>query len=335
MMTLSGCQQKRELGMELELTCTPPHDWAAMLSFLALRAIPGVESVSGQRYIRTVRLEAGNGIFAVEPAAPGRLRLTVWGAEPAALPGIISRVRRLFDLDSDPAVIQSHLRRDPVLRPLVDARPGLRVPGAWEGFELALRAVLGQQITVGAATTLVGKVVHACADQLTGPLRPIGAREGLTHVFPTPQAVESLDVAKLGMPRSRAATLTSLATVARTDPTLLQPHGTLEEAVARLRTLSGVGEWTAQYIAMRALREADAFPATDIGLQRAMADANGKRPSATELVSRAQKWRPWRAYAAMHLWTADAHRLVAAQTAASRHLRAAGSANMANVALVG
>jgi AraC family transcriptional regulator of adaptative response / DNA-3-methyladenine glycosylase II len=219
----------------------------------------------------------------------------------AALPQIIARVRRVFDLAADPDTIGAHLALDPDLAPLVAARPGLRVPGAWDGFELAVRAIFGQQITVPAATKLLGKLVQAHGAPL-----PVTAKEaeGLTHLFPSPARIAGSDIAALGMPNARAAAVTSLARAIADDPMIFSRGASLEEAIAKLRSLPGVGEWTAQYIAMRELREPDAFPAADIGLMRAMTTADGRRPSPSELLSRAERWRPWRAYAALHLWAA-------------------------------
>ena len=222
----------------------------------------------------------------------------------SALPAIIARIRRVFDLAADPAAIGAHLAKDPTLAPLVAARPGLRVPGAWDGFELAIRAILGQQITVTAARGLAGKLVQAHGEPL--PAAVAGAVEGLTHVFPSPAALANTDFAALGMPRSRAAALAALAAAVVADPQIFGPRRSLEDAVRALRALPGIGEWTAQYIAMRELREPDAFPAADIGLMRALADAEGRRPNPAELLARAEAWRPWRAYAALHLWSSEA-----------------------------
>jgi len=287
----------------LDLPYTPPYHWASMLDFLAARAIPGMEEVWATGYARAIALGSVHGAFILEPRPEHRVRLTVHLADARALPEVVSRVRRLFDLDTDPGAIDSHLGRDPRLGPLVRAHPGLRVPGAWDGFELAVRAILGQQISVAAATALAGKLVHAYGEPL-GSLR--GAPTALTHLFPSAIRLESARIAELGMPRSRAVTLSSLAAAVLDDPAMFGSHRSLEEAVARLRSMSGVGEWTAQYIAMRALREADAFPATDIALLRALSTASGERPSPAQLLARAEAWRPWRAYAAVHLWMAQA-----------------------------
>ncbi len=274
----------------------PPYDWAAMLGFLQLRAIPGLERVANGIYSRAIVLNGVQGRISVQPAGGHALRASIRIAQLALLPNIIARLRRQFDLAADPLSIAAHLRTDPMLAPLLRQRPGLRVPGAWDGFELAVRAVLGQQITVSAAIRLAGRLVAAYGQPLKDSDRY------LTHAFPTPQALARADLGVLGMPRSRAAALNSVAAAAIANPDLFGANCDLETAIARLRSIRGVGEWTAQYIALRQLREPDAFPAADIGLMRAMVDARGRRPTASELLARAEPWRPWRAYAAQHLW---------------------------------
>jgi AraC family transcriptional regulator of adaptative response / DNA-3-methyladenine glycosylase II len=221
----------------------------------------------------------------------------------AALPSIIARVRRVFDLAADPDQIGEHLAQDSTLAPLVAARPGLRVPGAWDGFELAMRAIYGQQITVPAATKLLGKLVLAHGMRLSASVRD---SEGLSYVFPSLQAIASADATGFAMTGARARALIALAEAITADPMIFSRGADLEQAIAKLRALPGIGEWTAQYIAMRELREPDAFPAADIGLLRAMADASGRRPTPEQLLARAEAWRPWRAYAALHLWAAGA-----------------------------
>jgi AraC family transcriptional regulator of adaptative response / DNA-3-methyladenine glycosylase II len=294
-------------AIKLNLAYRPPFDWDAVLSFLRARAIPGVEAISDGRYMRTIGIGGASGVLVVEPETRNRLTATIRFPNLRALPTIIARVRRVFDLAADPVAIGDHLSLDPVLAPLVAARPGLRVPGAWDGFELAVRAILGQQITVSAATTLGGKFVAAFGDAIDDP----AAREcGLTHVFPTPAQIAAADLTVLGMPKTRRVALSSLAAAVVADPLLFGPRSNLEAAVEQLRSLAGIGEWTAQYIAMREVREPDAFPAADIGLARAMSDASGTRPAPSELLARAEQWRPWRAYAAMHLWTSESGFLV-------------------------
>lgn len=291
-------------AITVKLGYRPPYDWDALLAFLRTRAIPGVEAVSHGRYARTIAIGDGRGVLMVEPADGYSLRVTVRFPEIRHLPAIIARVRRVFDLAADPVAIGAHLGEDTILAPLVAVRPGLRVPGAWDGFELAVRAILGQQISVSAATQLAGKLVAAYGETLA---EDIVSEPGLTHVFPTPRQLAATDLGAVGMPKTRRSALLALAMAAVADPSIFGTCRTLEEAVARLRSLPGIGEWTAQYIAMRALREPDAFPAADIGLLRAMADRHGARPSPAELLAHAEHWRPWRAYAALHLWASEAH----------------------------
>jgi AraC family transcriptional regulator, regulatory protein of adaptative response / DNA-3-methyladenine glycosylase II len=280
----------------LLLRYRPPYDWRAMLDFLRARAIAGVESVEGDVYRRTIGLNDLHGTVAVQPADGNALRAVVRFPKLSALPNIIARLRRVFDLAADPDAIALQLTKDVALAPLVAARPGLRVPGAWDGFELAVRTVLGQQITVPAAIGLAGRLVARFGEKLQDP-DPI-----LTHVFPEPGVLADVDLSILGMPKSRAKTLSAVAAAVVADPQIFAAGRSLEEAVAQLRALPGIGEWTAQYIAMRQLREPDAFPAADIGLMRAMVNSEGVRPSANQLLAHAEQWRPWRAYAAQHLW---------------------------------
>ena len=293
---------KREAGaLSVHLAYRPPYDWDAMLSFLAARAIPGVERVLDNVYRRSIAIGAASGVLSVAPADRNRVNVTVRFPNMAALPSIIARVRRVFDLAADPDMIGAHLAQDPVLAPLVAARPGLRVPGAWDGFELAVRAIFGQQITVPAATKLLGKLVLAHGAVLPEEMRGV---DGLTHVFPSPACLAGVDLG-LGMPRARLTAVTSLATALVADPAIFSPGAGLDAAIAKLRALPGIGEWTAQYIAMRELREPDAFPAADIGLMRALATPDGRRPTPSELLTLAERWRPWRAYAALHLWASE------------------------------
>jgi AraC family transcriptional regulator of adaptative response / DNA-3-methyladenine glycosylase II len=286
----------------IRLPYRAPYDWDAMLAFLTARAIPGVETVRDGRYARTLSVGQARGVLMIEPGDGAYLKATLRFPKVEVWPAVIARVRRVFDLAADPAVIEAHLSEDPALAPLVAARPGLRAPGAWDGFELAVRAVLGQQITVHAARMLAGKITaeHGVVleDEAANAM-------GLTHFFPEPAALALVDVETLPMPRARGRALVGLAAAAAADPELFGMRRSLDEAVAALRALPGVGEWTAQYIAMRALREPDAFPSADIGLMRALEGPDGLRPSPAELLARAERWRPWRAYAASHLWAAD------------------------------
>jgi len=282
--------------ISLTLRYRAPYDWPAMLDFLKLRAIAGVETVEGDTYARTIGFGGLQGTVSVRPGPGDGLEATVRFANLSALPNIIARLRRVFDLSVEPEAIGQHLAKDPALAPLVVARPGLRLPGAWDGFELAIRAVLGQQITVPAAVQLASRLVARYGQPLSDP------QPGLTHLFPEPALLAQTDLSELGLPRSRAKTLSAVAAAVIADPDLLSAGHSLEEAVARLRAVPGIGDWTEHYIAMRQLREPDAFPAADVGLMRALTDPSGQRPDAAALLQRAQAWRPWRAYGAQHLW---------------------------------
>ena len=287
----------------LKLRYKPPYDWVSMLGFLSARAIRGVEVIRDGVYMRTIDLDGVHGIVMVRPGKGAALKVTVRFPRLSALPTIIARLRRVFDLAADPHAIGLQLSEDPTLARLVAMRPGLRVPGSWDGFELAVRAVLGQQISVSAAVGLAGKIVAAHGE----PLVLDGASvEGLTHVFPRPEQLAEIEPTTLPMPRARAAALVALAGSVAADPFIFSIGRDLDEVVAQLRSLRGIGEWTAQYIAMRELREPDAFPSADIGLMRAMTGPDGTRPTANVLLARAERWRPWRAYAAQHLWMSDA-----------------------------
>jgi AraC family transcriptional regulator of adaptative response / DNA-3-methyladenine glycosylase II len=293
-----------EAGVTLRLRYRPPYDWDSMLSHLHARAIPGVEVVENGVYRRTVGIDGSLG--SVEVAhLPQRasLGVTIRFPNVRSLPAIVTRVRRLFDTGADIETIDAHLSRDPLLAPLVARRPGLRAPGGWDGFELAARAILGQQVSVVAARGLAGKLVALYGE-------PVSTRyvshSKLTHVFPTAKCLASAESITLAMPGARRTSLKAVAEAVVADANLFRPFGTIEEAIARLRAIRGVGEWTAQYIALRALREMDAFPASDIGLLRGAAMIEGTRSSAAGLLTRAECWRPWRAYAAQHLWAAGA-----------------------------
>jgi AraC family transcriptional regulator of adaptative response / DNA-3-methyladenine glycosylase II len=212
-------------------------------------------------------------------------------------------VRRLFDVGADIETIDEHLSHDPQLAPWVALRPGLRPPGGWDGFELAVRAILGQQVSVAAARRLAGQLVA-----LHGEPVPENSdnHPGLTRTFPSAERLAAVASIGLGMPTARLKALKALALAAADDPNLFRPFGRIEEAIARLRAIQGIGEWTAQYIALRAIREMDAFPASDIGLLRGVVKVDGTAATPTSLLRRAESWRPWRAYAAQHLWAADA-----------------------------
>jgi AraC family transcriptional regulator of adaptative response / DNA-3-methyladenine glycosylase II len=266
-----------------------PYDWERILDFLRPRAYPGVELVEHGCYRRLARFGNAVGIVEVRRQDEGSLSVRI---DPALAPhalAAVSRVKRLFDCAADPAAIGAHLRRDPRLAPLVRRRPGLRLPGSWDGFETAVRAILGQQVSVAAATTLSGRLVAMCGDVFDG-----GA---LTRVFPRPEAVRDAPLASIGLPRLRAQALRRLAEEVSAGRLGLDGGEPLESLVDALCRLPGIGPWTAHYVAMRAAGEPDAFPGGDLILQRALGGGSGK-----EIEERSAPWRPWRAYAAMHLW---------------------------------
>jgi AraC family transcriptional regulator, regulatory protein of adaptative response / DNA-3-methyladenine glycosylase II len=281
-------------AISLTLDYRAPYDWSSLLAFVAPRATPGVETVCGDIWMRTVRLGSHRGWISVSPAADRhalRAKISV-SLAPALMP-LVFRLRRLFDLDAQPELIVGQLGSDPRLAPRVRARPGLRVPGAFDGVETAVRAVLGQQISVAAATTLAGRVASSLGDPIETP------HPELSRLSPTVErlagaSVESLSA--LGVLPARARTVRALATAALRGELVLSGTS-VPEALRQLEDVSGVGPWTAQYVAMRALGWPDAFPESDLGLRRALGGV-----SASEARRRAERWRPWRAYAAMHLW---------------------------------
>ncbi|WP_085580511.1 MULTISPECIES: DNA-3-methyladenine glycosylase [unclassified Pseudomonas] len=277
--------------MRLRLDVQAPYDWPAMLGFLGARAVAGMETVEAGVYSRIIGLNGVGGSVSVRPGDGDGLDVELDFPEPAAVPEIVARLRRLFGLDADVVRMQRHLAADPLLARLIAERPGLRVPGAWDGLELAFRAVLGQQITVTAAIRLAGKLVARYGEPIHSPV------PGLTHAFPEAGVLAVADLAALGMPKSRGRTLSGVAQALLDDPSLF------ESGVTRLLALHGIGDWTAQYIALRQLRDMDGFPTGDVGLLRALEVLEGRRPTARELTARAEAWRPYRGYAAQVLWT--------------------------------
>lgn len=297
-------------GVALRLRYRAPYDWEALLDFFRHRAIPGVEWVDDTRYVRTFAQDGDVGSVEVSHLpALASLLVRVRTARVAALPRVLNRVRRVFDVASDVAAIGAELRVDPLLAPLIEARPGLRVPGGWSGFELGVRAVLGQQVSVVAARQLGERLVRLCGT-------PVLLGAALTRLFPTPEQVAHADLSSLGVPRARAHALAALAQAALGDPRLFEPSSTIEATVARLCAVRGIGNWTAHYIALRAARDPDAFPSADRGILRGVAHClqdhdpadRGRRElwDPATLERHAERWRPWRAYAAQHLWAADA-----------------------------
>jgi AraC family transcriptional regulator of adaptative response / DNA-3-methyladenine glycosylase II len=305
----------------LRLAFRPPFDWDALAAYLGPRAIPGVEVATPGRYARTLRQGDAFGTVEVEPAAgANHLVATLRMSGAAPIIRVSERLRRLFDLSADPGRIDSELAADRDLAPRVRAHPGLRVPGAFDGFELAVRAILGQQVSVRGATTLAGRIAHVYGEKLPGLPGGDGGRELPSRVFPGAEALVDVDPRAVGLTGARANAISALARAVADGALDLDGGSDLERNVARLRELPGIGEWTAHYIAMRAMREPDAFPAADLGLRRAIGSAS--RPaSAGEVAARAEAWRPWRAYAALHLWTTPEIRPRGAPRGAPRQRR--------------
>jgi len=296
----SGGDVDRSGAITLKLPFSPPYDWDGILRFLAGRAIPDVEMVEEESYRRSFAFHNAQGAVEVTQATgESFLRATIRTTDVRVLPTVVARLRRLFDLDADITAIDSHLSQDPRLAKLVRIRPGARVPGAWDDFELAVRALLGQQISVPAARTLAGRIAAGFGLPYTAAI--VNGHRLPNLVFPSPEAVAGADLAAIGLTTARSRALQALSAAMAADPYLLRTCETLDETVAKLQALPGVGPWTAQYIAMRALREPDAFPASDLGLLRAMENGAG-RPTPKELLQAAEPWRPWRAYAAVRLW---------------------------------
>ncbi len=300
----------------LSLPYRAPFDWPGLLTYLSVRALPGVEQVEGDLWRRVVRTPRGAAWLEVRPARRGaRLELHVVDALDAGTrDDWTRRARHLFDLDLDPARLRADLGHDPLIGPLIARQPGLRVPGAWDGFELAVRAVLGQQVSVRGATTLAGRVVRACGE----PLAPAPSPPGLTHLFPTPAALARADLSTIGLTGARRRTLAQLGAAVAAG-LRLGPESDGAATRAHLQALPGIGPWTAEYVALRALRDADALPVGDLGLRRALA-REGRPASAQELHDAAEALRPWRGYAAMALWRHDAQ---AAPTPRTRRAREA------------
>jgi len=275
------------------LSYRPPYDWSAVLAFLRARATPGVEVVDDLSYRRTIVVDRQPGVIAVSRRDEGTaLDVDVRFPDPRALLSIVERVRRLFDLGADPAVIGGHLRLDPLLRGPLAQHPGIRTPGAWDGFELAVRAIVGQQISVRGATTLAGRLASLWGTAVDG-----GA--GLVRLFPTPMQLMQADVERAGVMPARADTIRALARAVASGGIVLDACADVSATVAALLALPGIGTWTAEYVAMRALGEPDAFPSGDLVLRRMAGDLNARA-----LDRRSEAWRPWRSYAVMLLWEA-------------------------------
>lgn len=287
----------------------PPYAWKGMLSFIAARATPGVEAVENGCYRRSISINDSHGYFEVSlDEANHALVARVQFGDPRSLFFITERIRSMFDLNADWAAIARTLKADPVLAARIKAEPGLRVPGCWNGFELAVRAILGQQVSVKGATTLAGRLVKTFGQEFS-------SAAGLTHIFPRPHALADANLASIGLPRARAETIRRLAQAMCDGRINFDSVVDSTQFLSNLCGIPGIGQWTAQYVAMRALGEPDAFPSTDLGLMRAM-----RLQSSRELEWLAEAWRPWRSYAAIHLWN-----IASAPQAGSKRTRSSPS----------
>ena len=269
----------------------PPYDWKGMLSFLAARAIPGVEAVRDGCYRRSISLNGTHGYFEVSlDQANHTLLARVGFGDPRSLFFITERIRAMFDLNADWASIAQSLKTDPILASRIKVHPGLRVPGCWNGFELAVRAILGQQISVKGASTLAGRLAKTFGQPFAGP-------EGITCIFPESDVLARSKLVGIGLTKARTETIRALARAVRDGRISFENVADSAEFLRRFCEIPGIGKWTAEYVSMRALGEPDAFPSSDLGLMRALG-----LNTARELERRAECWRPWRAYAAVHLW---------------------------------
>jgi AraC family transcriptional regulator of adaptative response / DNA-3-methyladenine glycosylase II len=282
----------------LRLPFRTPFDVNGMLRFLGTRAVRGVETFDGETYRRTLRLPRGAGI--VDLSDGGDHILCVLRLENVRdLGSAVQRCRSLLDLDADPVAVSDVLGSDPLLGALVRRSPGRRVPGSVDGAELAFRAVLGQQVSVAGARTLAGRLIARCGEPLPETLA--AERDGPTHLFPGPHAVAGAALDGLGVPSARRETLRDLARALAGGGIVLDPGSERGEVERRLLELRGIGPWTASYVAMRALRDPDAFLPSDLGIRKAICRL-GHAGDRRSVASLAERWRPWRAYATQHLW---------------------------------
>jgi AraC family transcriptional regulator of adaptative response / DNA-3-methyladenine glycosylase II len=285
-------------GLRLRLPFHGPLDWRALLDYFAARAIPGVEHVSGDIYRRTIVIDGDPGVLELSPGGEDHLLLRAHLPHWEGLIHVAARARRIAHLDLDLEEPARHLAADPMIGPLLDARPGLRPPGTWDPFETGVRAIVGQQVSVAGANTIAGRLVTRLGRPVPG-LRTLG----LSHTFPTAATLATADLSGLGLTGARAAAVRGFARAVVDGSVRLDRSLDLDRLVASVTALDGLGAWTAQYLALR-MGEPDAWPLTDLGLRRAL--ARRARDRGATVADAAERWRPWRAVAATHLWLADA-----------------------------
>ena len=292
-----------EDSITLRIDYRPPLHWPSLLAYLRFRITPGMDMIDGDQYVRTLRIGTHAGWLRLGLGSRANtLTATVPLSLTPVLGEVLARVRLVCDLDAHPQRVDEVLGSDPILGPYVAGRPGLRVPGAWSPFELASRTILGQQVSVSGANTLMGRL----AERFGSAVETQWA--GLSRVSATAESVAAAGVselAQIGMPTKRAEGLKAVAHAIASGEITLMPGDDVQATIAKLKALPGIGEWTAQYLAMRALRHPDSFPAGDLGLRRAL--ASDRMPSERETLAMAEAWRPWRSYAALHLWLGKAN----------------------------
>lgn len=303
-MAPSALRGRANVGLDclrLRLAYRAPFDWATMLDYLSRRALAGVEHIdlAQSAYARTIRYPQCEGWMRVtQDAGKDQLCLELAPTLSTVLMPLLAQVRQQFDLDANPALIEAHLRQDSLFATHLAAKPGLRVPGAFDAFELGLRTILGQQVSVAGASTLTARLIERFGTVAGSPWSTVNRH------FPSPAQLAALaaeEIAQIGIPLSRAQTIGAFAVFCAQGGLQFQPGTTLEEALTQLQQVRGIGAWSANYIALRALRFPDAFPAGDLGLQKAAA-GDGGRLTEKALLQRAQSWSPWRSYAALALW---------------------------------
>ena len=289
-------------ALSVLLPCRQPYAWQELLGFFDGRATPGVEVVEQGRYLRSIEVGGRHGVIDVSPG-DGALRLAVHGAGIESLFSIVQRARSMFDLDAAIDDITTTLQQDRELRGWLKQHAGLRVPGAWDGFELTVRAILGQQVSVKAATTFAGRIAARYGEKIDVTVADTG--NAPTRLFPTPRKLQRARLESLGIIRSRAQTIRDLSRAVVSGKLSFDTAQDLDGLRAALTSIRGIGDWTAEYVAMRAFKDPDAFPASDLGLLRAFDGPTNERMRPAELLARADAWRPWRAYAALLIWGSE------------------------------
>lgn len=283
-------------GLSLRLPFQPPLDWNRMLDYFSARAIAGVEHVSADTYRRTIVIDGDPGVLELSPGGPDHILLRAHLPHWEGLIHVVQRARRIFNLDADTEAATRHLVDDPIIGPLMRARPGLRVPGTWDPFETGVRAIVGQQVSVAGAGTITARIVEQHGTPVAG-LQALG----LTHSFPSPSTLAAADLSGLGLTSPRKAAINAFARAVADRVIPLDRGSRLDRLIESVTAIPGLGPWTAHYLALR-LGEPDAFPATDLGLRRSLSHAAGRPVAAPEARQAADRWRPWRAHAAIQLW---------------------------------